>query len=274
MKLGIIAGNRTLPLLLAKRIRQQNRSCELVALCFRGETSRALGRYTDRVYWVTAGRLGEVKRILQKEDLKHCLLAGQINPLRIFKRQGWDAEMVALAERVGDFRPHTVLSEIMAELEKEGITFLDSTLYLKEDLASEGIMNTLNLSKNIDKDIDFGMEVIADFVELDVGQVIVVKKGGVVALESLEGTDRTVRRAYRLAGNNCVVFKFSKANQDLRFDVPVVGLSTLKVLKAVRAAALVLENNKVIILQKEHFLAQAEKWGIPVIGRQKVKKGG
>jgi len=108
---------------------------------------------------------------------------------------------------------------------------------LKDDLASSGTMNSLSLSQFTTKDLDFGLGAISRFVELDIGQTISVKSRAVIALESLEGTDKTIKRAYKLAGRGCIVLKFSKANQDLRFDVPVVGISTLKLLKHIKAAS-------------------------------------
>lgn len=266
MKLGIIAGNRLLPIILARRIKQKNKNSKIIALCFKGETSQSIRKYVDKTYWINAGRLGDLKQVLGEENLEQCVMAGQINPLRIFRRSNWDEELISLMAETRDFRPHTIFKKIITYLEREGVTFLDSTLYLKEDLAEEGVMNGLNLDEEAKKDINFGIKVISRFVELDVGQIIVVKKGCVAALESLEGTDGTVKRAFKLAGGGCTVLKFSKINQDLRFDVPVVGISTLRLLRRIRAASLILEKEKVIILQKSKFLSLAKKWKIAVVG--------
>jgi len=272
MKIGIIAGNRLLPILLARRIKEKNPGCELIALCFKGETSSAIRRFADKTYWIKPGHLSALKRILKDEGIKQCLMAGQINPLRIFKRKNWDSEMLSLADSIKDFRPHTIFQKIISSIEEQGVKFLDSTFYLDKDLASAGIANGLKPAKALLNDIEFGLKVISGFVELDVGQTIVVKAGAVTALESFEGTDNTIRRGYKLAGKGCVIFKFCKAGQDLRFDVPVVGISTLKLLKRIKAKALVLEQAKAIILEKEKFLSLAKKWGIVVVGGQ--KRGG
>ncbi|UCG34989.1 MAG: UDP-2,3-diacylglucosamine diphosphatase LpxI [Candidatus Omnitrophota bacterium] len=271
MRLGIIAGNRLLPLILAKKIRETNKDNEVIAICFKGETSPLINRYVTKTHWVQPTKLGQLKEALKKENLKECIMAGQINPLRIFKRSQWDQELRSLVAQTQDFRPHTIFTAIINHLQTEGIKFLDSTLYLKESLAQQGLMDNLDLDSNVKKDIDFGVEIISRFVELDVGQVGVVKSNTVAALESLEGTDRTIKRGFSLAGRGCTVLKFSKANQDLRFDVPVVGISTLRLLKKINAASLVLEKEKVIILEKEKFLSHATRWGIPVVGRERVK---
>lgn len=269
MKIGIIAGSRQLPLVLAQRIKEVNSDCSLIAFCFKGETSFSIRRYVDKIYWIKIGQLKKLKHILKKEDLKQCIMAGQINPLRIFKRRDWDEELISLIDKLKDFRSHTIFSKIIDYLEKEGIVFSNFTVYLAKDLAEEGVMNGLSLNEDLKKDIDFGLKIISDFVELDVGQTIAVKQGSVVGLESLEGTDRTIKRAYRLAGKGCTILKFSKVNQDLRFDLPVVGISTLKLLRHIKAASLVLEEGKVIILEKDKFLSLAKKWRIPVVGRKK-----
>ena len=270
-RLGIIAGNRLLPLILAQRIKEKNKNCEIIAFCFKGQTFKHIGKYVDRCHWFPVGSLSELRESIKEERLNQCIMAGQINPLYIYRREYWDQELTSLIDDTDDFRPHNIFNKIISYFEKVGVEFVDSTLYLKDDLACAGVMNNLPLTKGVTKDIDFGLDAISKFVELDVGQTAGVKSKAVVALESLEGTDRTIKRAYNLAGNGCVILKFSKANQDLRFDVPVVGISTLKLLKRIKAAALVLEEAKVIILEKQKFLSLAEKWKISVVGR--AKKG-
>lgn len=269
MKLGIVAGNRLLPVILVKEIKKKIKGVELVVIAFKGETSSQISRYADRIYWIPVGSLSVLRDIIKKEAFSNWIMAGQISPVRIFERKHWDKELSLLADKIKDFCPHTIFANIISYLGKEKVEFLDSTLYLKDSLADKGVMNNLSLNEDLERDIDFGEGVISRYVELDVGQTIVVKNRSVVALESLEGTDRTILRAYRLAGKGCVVFKFSKVNQDLRFDVPVVGISTLRLLKRIKAAALVLERGKVLILEKDKFLLLARQWQIPVIGKDR-----
>ncbi|MDP8289415.1 MAG: UDP-2,3-diacylglucosamine diphosphatase LpxI [Candidatus Susulua stagnicola] len=271
-KLGIIAGNRSLPLILAQRIKEKNKNCEIIAFCFKGQTSKQISKYVDKCYWFSVGSLSALRKSIKEQEVHKCIMAGQINPSYIFKKKYWDQELTLLINESQDFRPHNIFNKIIFYFEKVGIEFIDSTLYLKDDLASSGTMNSLSLSQFTTKDLDFGLGAISRFVELDIGQTISVKSRAVIALESLEGTDKTIKRAYKLAGRGCIVLKFSKANQDLRFDVPVVGISTLKLLKHIKAAALILETNKVIILKKQEFLFLAKKWRIPVLGREKCSQ--
>jgi len=268
-RLGIIAGSRLLPLILAQRIKENNKDREVIAFCFKGQTSKDISRYVDKCYWFSVGSLSELRKSIKDQGLSQCVMAGQINPLYIFKKEYWDNELAGLINQSEDFRPHNIFSKIIFYFESSGVKFIDSTLYLKDDLACVGVMNDLSLSQSVTKDLDFGLDAISRFVELDVCQTVAVKSRAVVALESLEGTDKTIKRAYKLAGKGCIILKFCKANQDLRFDVPVVGISTLKFLKRIKAAALVLEADKVIILKKQEFLSLARKWKIPVIGKVK-----
>jgi len=259
-----------LPVILAQNIKKRHQECEIVAICFNGQTLSNIKNYVDKTYWVNVGALGEIKEIIKKEGLAEWIMVGQVNPLAIFKRNCWDKDLIRLMEKVKDIRPHTIFVQIINYLEKEGAVFLDSTSYLRDNLASEGVMNGLDLDKDTERDIEFGVGIASRFVELDIGQTVVVKTRSTLALESLEGTDRTISRGYRLGGSGATVLKFSKANQDLRFDVPVVGVSTLNLLHRIKAASLVLEKERVLILEKEKFLSLAKKYNIPVVGREKA----
>ncbi|MBN3039742.1 MAG: UDP-2,3-diacylglucosamine diphosphatase LpxI [Candidatus Omnitrophica bacterium] len=265
MRIGIIAGNRSLPMLLAKRIREKSPHSNIIVFAFRSETDPAIAKYADKVNWLDACKLQDLSEALEKEEICDCIMIGQINPLRIFQKNKWDQQLKKIAFEAGDFRPHSIFSSIISFLELKGLKFLDSTSFLSDDLAEGGVMNGINISQGLQKDIDFGKRMIRRYVDLDIGQTIVVKGASVVALESLEGTDQTIKRAYRLAGRGCTVLKFCKKNQDLRFDVAVVGISTLNLLKSIKASCLVLEKKKVIILDKEKFLSLSKKWGIAVI---------
>lgn len=272
MRVGIIAGNRYLPIILARRVKEKDKDTQIVAVCFKGQTSASISKYVDKCYWIGPGALGKLRDIIKNEGFSEWIMAGQINPLYIFKKKYWDQELKDLISRIKDFRPHTIFGEIIKYLEKQDVSFLDYTFFLKQDLASEGLMNGIELDYGLKKDIDFGLCVISRFAELDVGQTIGVKCASVVGLEALDGTDSTIKRCYRLAGRGITVLKFCKAHQDLRFDVPVVGPSTLKLLKKIGSACLVLEADKVIILDKNKFLSSAKKYNIAVVGRKRQNK--
>jgi len=266
MKIVLIAGNRLLPILLAKAIAHDNNNHELVGICFKGETSRKILPYLDRVYWINPGEFSRLRSIVKSETADKCLMAGQISPWRIFFPYAWDTELKSLIETIDNFCPHTIFTAIINKLEQDGVEFLDSTLFLKTMLAKRGLMNHCPADKDTIKDVDFGVKMALRYVDLDIGQSLCVRNCAVVAAEALEGTDNTIRRALSVAGKGIVMVKFAKHNQDMRFDVPVVGIKTLQLLRKIGARALVLEENKVLILEKDRFLALADKYKISIIG--------
>ncbi|MCF7872929.1 MAG: UDP-2,3-diacylglucosamine diphosphatase LpxI [Candidatus Omnitrophica bacterium] len=266
MQIGIIAGSKNLPLLLAKRISENKKFTKIAGVCFKGETSSKFCKYVENPLWVKVGKLKDLREAVKSQKIKNWIMVGQINPLNIFREKNWDNELKKIIRKETNFCPHTIFKVIINYLENEAINFLNSTLYLGDDLAKEGLMNGLSLSGKIKKNIEFGLDKISKFVEIDIGQTLIVKNNTVVAIESLEGTDNTIRRGAKIAGPGVVILKFAKKTQDLRFDVPVVGLSTLKLAKSVKAACLALEADKTIILNKEKFLDLSKKWKIPVVG--------
>jgi len=268
MRLAVLAGNKLLPLLFIQEAKKNKEVEEIIAIGFRKETSSLIEKLADKTYWLKVGELSKLVKILKKEKIKDCVMVGQISPFRIFKsRKSWDSIMQNIAEST-DWRPHSIFYAIINFLEREGFYFLDSTIFIKNYLAEEGLMNNVDVDKNLKEDIRFGVKIASRFTELDIGQTIVVKNKAVVAVEAIEGTDNTIKRAYKIAGKDLVVIKFAKKEQDLRFDVPVVGVLTLKVLER-KAKALVLEKDKVIILEKERFLKEAEKYNIAIIGEER-----
>jgi len=267
MRLAVLAGNRFLPLEFIKRAKEKE-NVEIIAIAFKRETNPLIKRLADKTYWIEVTDLEGLMNILKKEKVKDCVMVGQITPRRIFKKEKEEGFIKELMKDI-DWRPHSIFRRIIELLEEEGFHFLDSTVFMQDCLAEEGMMNNVELEKETEEDIQLGVKIASYFSELDVGQTIVVKKRAVVACEALEGTDNTIRRAYRLAGSNLVVVKFAKRDQDLRFDVPVVGVKTIRVLRR-RVKSLVLEKKKVIILEKNKFLREAEKGGIAVIGRERI----
>lgn len=263
-RIGIIAGNRNLPLLLARVLKE--RGYYVVAIGFFRETSSKINKLADKTYWLKVGELKKLADTVGKEGINSWVLAGQISPLNVFRKKNWDEDCLKLIETVPDLRPHSVFGAIIDYLQKKArIEFKSALSFLSSyTLSGKESFKWADFS-DLKKEIDFGLKIVSKYVELDVGQTLGVKNKMVVALESAEGTDNTIKRAGKVAGEGVVIFKFSKSNQDLRFDFPVVGLSTLKLLRKIKAKALVLEEAKVVILEKKNFLKLASYFKIPVI---------
>ncbi|MBN2120756.1 MAG: UDP-2,3-diacylglucosamine diphosphatase LpxI [Candidatus Omnitrophica bacterium] len=266
-KLGLIAGNRNFPLLFSSKAKKKNPSLKIIAVAVKGETSSGLSRLVDKIYWVSIGRLQELIDIFLKEEIKTLVMAGQISPFRIFRdSSSWDGLMQKVVQACPDFRPHGIFTEIIKEIEKHGLKFISSITYLEEDLAKSGINNGVASDASLAKELDYVVSLVRKIVDLDIGQTVVFKDKAIVAVEALEGTDNTIKRAYGICGKGFTVIKLARKDQDLRFDVPVVGLNTIKLLGKLKAKVLVLEKDKTLILDKEKVLSLACKANIPIVG--------
>ncbi len=266
-KIGLIAGSKDLPLLFSSEAKKKNPGLEIIAVGIKGETSKKISFFADKVYWVFPGELKKITEILVKEGVNTSVLAGQVSPYRIFRgRNNWDELMRKVSASAPDFRPHSIFTEIIKEIEKHGINFVNSITYLEEFTVSSGVNNGITLSASLEKEINHALSFARKISDLDIGQTAVFKNKSVVAVEALEGTDNTIKRAYKICGSDFIAVKLAKENQDLRFDVPVVGLKTIKLLGKYKAKALVLEKGRALILDKPKFLFLADKFKIPVIG--------
>ena len=266
-KLGLIAGNRTYPLLFCRKAKQKDPSLTIIAVAVKGETSPKLTGLVDKIYWVDIGKLAALIDVFVKEGITTAVMAGQISPVRIFKDvSGWDPLMQEVSRRTPDFRPHSIFTEIIKEIEGKGVRFISSLTYLEDQLALAGVNNAAEAPQALLQEVETAVSLVRKIVDLDIGQTVVCKDKAVVAVEALEGTDNTLRRAYRICGPGFIAVKLAKKGQDLRFDLPVVGLKTIQLLKRFKAKALVLEKEKTLILDREKVFSLADKANIPIIG--------
>lgn len=263
-RLGLIAGNRQYPIVFAQEAKRQG--VELVAAAFKGETSPRLKCYVDEIHWVKVGQLEELIRIFKKSGIKSAVMIGQITPGRLFKRMRLDKRAQKILSSVNQMSAETIFKRIADELDGEGIELKDARLFLDRLLVQHGQITSLPPNDLELQDINFGRDIIKNIANQNVGQTVVVKNKTVVAVEAIEGTDSTISRGGRIARGNIVVIKVSKPNQDMRFDVPIVGPRTIRVLKRAGGGVLALESGRVIILEKEKTVRMAEKCGIKIVG--------
>lgn len=264
---GLIAGNRTLPFLWASRARESG--LRVAALGFREETDPKLAREVDAFEMVSLGELGRLLRFFKAQGVRRAVMQGQIQHKQIYKnikadlRAKWLLTKQALFVR--DFRTEAILGALARELEGHGVHLEPATWLMEPWLAPAGRMAGPKPSSALARDIAFGSGLARDLNRLDLGQTVVVKRQSCVAVESIEGTDACIARAAKLAGPGCVVIKLARPKQDLRFDLPVVGPKTFKVLAKAGAAALVLEAGKTLFLEKPECLALAEGMKLAVL---------
>ena len=262
-KLGVIAGNGKFPLIFAEQAKREGVS--LVTVAHRGETSRDIEKVADGVTWVYVGELGKIIRTFQRAGVSEAVMVGGIKKARLFSNFRPDLRGAAFLARLRSGEDDRLLRGVADELEGEGIRILESTLFLSEIIPSEGALTRCQPTAEAQEDIRFGFAVAKEIGRLGIGQTVVVKKRIVLAVEAIEGTDAAVRRAGELVKGGFVVVKVSKPGQDLRFDVPAVGVETIRLLRALKGAALAVEAGRTILLEREELVREADKAKIAVV---------
>ena len=262
-KIGLIAGNGTFPLEFARAAKQKGHT--VVTVAHEGETLPELAQWSDVIVWVKVGQLGKLIKAFQEQGVTDVLMAGGITKTRLFSGVRPDLRGAALLARMLAKKDDSLLRSIAAELESEGITVRESTLYLDNLLAPAGVLTKRKPSADEQKDIAFGWQLAKDIGRLDIGQTVVVKDQAVLAVEAIEGTDEAIRRGGRLCGGGAVVVKVCKPDQDLRFDLPATGLRTVETMQEVKAACLAIEAGKTIMIQRDALIAKADAAGIVII---------
>jgi len=263
-KIGLIAGKSNFPLIFAQSAQKQG--FEVVAAAHRGETDPALERLVSSLQWVSVGQLSKIIRFFKKAGVARAVMAGGITKGRLFTHLRPDLRALKLLSRMKHVGDDGILRGVAAELEGEGIVIVSPTLYLPELVVPCGVLSRRQPTAAEMRDIQFGCTIAREIGRLDIGQCVVVRRQAVLAVEAIDGTDDTIRRGGLLAGEKAVVVKLSKPNQDLRFDVPAVGLGTIEVMQEVKASVLALEAGKTLMFDREAMLQLADQSKIAVIG--------
>jgi len=261
--IGIIAGGGRFPFMVANSARKKG--FRVVAIAHHGDTDPALADNVDKIIWIKLGQLGKLISSFKKERVHKALMAGTITKSRMFGKAKPDLKGLSLMSRIAVLHDDGILKSVAAELAKEGIEIVSSTHYLPELLAPKGCLTKKRPRKKEEADIQFGWKVAKELGRLDVGQCVVVRNKTVLALEAIDGTNETIKRGGRIAGKDAVIVKVSKPDQDLRFDVPSVGLETIKVMSQVKASVLAVEAGKTLIFDKSQMIEYADSLGICVV---------
>jgi len=261
--IGIIAGGGRFPFMVASSARKKG--FRVVAVAHRGDTDPALADNVDKIIWIKLGQLGKLIGSFKKERVHKALMAGTITKSRMFGKAKPDLKGLSLIPRIAVLHDDGILRAVAAELAKEGIEIVSSTHYLPELLAPKGCLTKKRPGKKEEAEIQFGWKVAKELGRLDVGQCVVVRNKTVLALEAIDGTNETIKRGGRIAGKDAVIVKVSKPDQDLRFDVPSVGLETIKVMSQVKASVLAVEAGKTLIFDKSEMIEYADSLGICVV---------
>ena len=263
--LGIIAGSGAYPLLLARSARQAGVR-KIVAAAFTGETDPALADAVDEIHWLKVGQLGRLLSCLHGADLHHAMMAGQIAPKNLFDlRPDW--KTLLMLARLKQRNAESIFSAIADHLRAAGVELLPAITFLDDHVASAGLIAGRPLNRRHEDDVAFGFRIAKEMSRLDVGQTVVVRHGTVLAVEAFEGTNEAIKRGGALGRKEAVVVKVSKPNQDLRFDVPVIGAETVRIAAEANIRVIAVEAGRTLLLEKADLIAFATRLGVSVVAR-------
>ena len=262
--LFLIAGNGTYPFLIARGARAAGVK-KIVVAAFEGETDPLLADEADEMIWMRVGQVGKLLSAARKSEASHGIMAGQIAPKNLFDLRP-DLKALVLLATLKERNAESLFSTLACELDKAGIALLPATTFLEESLVTSGWIAGPKLRKRALENIEFGHRIAKEVSRLDIGQTVIVKNGTVLAVEGFEGTDETIKRGGMLGRGDACMVKVSKPNQDMRFDVPVIGTKTLETAATAGISIIALETGCTLLLEKEKLLALAEQLGVTLWG--------
>lgn len=261
--LGVIAGRGSYPWRLARSAHAQGVK-RVVAFAFRGETDRLIQRYADEVVWLYLGQLGALMEAVQACGVTKLAMAGQIKPTRLFSMR-FDAKALAELKKLKLRNAHTLFGAICDEFAKIGVELLPASRFMETEMPGVGALTARVPTEQEWADIQLGCCVAKATSGLEIGQTVGLKEGTILAVEGFEGTDETILRTGRLGGAGAVIVKVAKPGHDMRFDIPIIGERTLKMLRKARIGCLAFEAGRSILLDREQVVALAERWGIAMV---------
>ena len=253
---GLIAGNGRFPFLVLEGARSQG--IEMAVIALKEEASPELEKLAKTLHWVSLGELSKTIRLMHKEGVKYAVMAGQVKHNKIFSSIRPDLKLAKLLFSLPRKNTDALIGAVARVLEDEGIKLVDSTLFLKPLLPEAGVLTKRAPDEREAADIAYGLGVARHIAGMDIGQTVVISDCACVAVEAMEGTDETIARAARIVdGKLLVVVKVSKPGQDMRFDVPVIGLPTIEQMKSSGATALAVDAGRTLLFDREKLIEQA-----------------
>ena len=270
MNIGLIAGSGPFPILVLDAARQLGHGVTVLAI--RGEAGPEIERAAGgppsaRFEWLGLGEVGRAIEILTSDRVTHAVMAGRVAHTRLFGTLSPDPLLGATLARLDTKNTDALISAIVAIFSAHGIALLDSTAFLQPLLAQAGPIGHRAPSPDESADFEFGYRMADTIAALDIGQTIAVKDRAVVAVEAMEGTDQTILRAGRVAGPGVRIVKVAKPNQDMRFDVPIVGRATVDAMRTAGASALSIDAGRTLVFDREQMVRLADEAGIVILGR-------
>ena len=271
-RIGLIAGNGRFPFLVLQGARSLGHDVTIVAIkeeAFSDLETAAREAHAD-LHWVSLGQLGKCIKILKAAGITHAVMAGQVKHVKIFSGIMPDLTLVSVLTRLKSRNTDALISAVADVMRGEGIDLMDSTTFLQPLLAAPGTLTDRMPNEQEHEDLEFGYRMADAIATLDIGQTIAVKHKAVVAVEAMEGTDEVIGRAGHLAGPGVRIVKVAKPKQDMRFDVPVIGIATIQAMRIAGATTLSVDAGRTLVLDGEHVFKSANEAGIAIVGRPRV----
>ena len=269
-RVGLIAGNGTFPLLVVDAARSLGQPLTIVAISEEASPDiedRARQVPGNTLHWVSLGHLGKCIAVLREAGVDRAMMAGQVEHTKIFSDIVPDLTLLGVLMKLRSKSTDALIAAVADVLEANGVSLMDSTAFLQPLLAKAGQLGRRAPEDDEQADFTFGYRMADGIASLDVGQTVVVKDCAVVAVEAMEGTDAVIERGGRLAGPGTRVIKVAKPNQDMRFDVPVVGLATIQAMRDAGATALSIDAGRTLLLDGDRVVELADEVGIALVGR-------
>ena len=273
-RIGLIAGNGRFPFLVLKGARSLGHDVTVVAVkeeAFPELEAEALSAGAE-LHWVSLGQLSKCIKILRSAGVARAVMAGQVKHVKIFSGILPDPKLLSILTRLKARNTDAVLSAVADVMRDEGIDLIDSTAFLTPLLAGEGVLTERSPTPEELQDFEFGYRMADAIAALDVGQTIAVKHKAVVAVEAMEGTDEVIGRAGHLAGPGVRIVKVAKPKQDMRFDVPVIGIATIQAMRVAGGSALSVDAGRTLVLDGQHVFASANEARITIVGRPRQEQ--
>lgn len=259
----LIAGDGSLPVKIAQYASENG--FEVVCISLARENASQLKKYCSKVYSCHPGEMTRIEKIIDEEQVKQATFIGKVHKKVLLQLHKFDKKAIEILKSVKRLNDDEVMLLIVNEFEKHGVTVLDQTIFIKNLMVPSGVLGKIKPTEEQLVDVNYGFWLAKEMGKLDVGQSVVIKDKMIMSVEAIEGTDVCIKRGAKLAKKNASVIKVSKPKQDKRFDIPAVGLKTLKTMKKYKANLLAVEANETIIVDQEQVVKFADDNNIVIM---------
>ncbi len=260
---GLVAGDGLLPVKMAQHAKENG--FEVIAISLSDDNYNQLKKYCSKVYSFCPGEALKIEEVLKKEQIKQLTFLGKVNKTVLLKRPKLDAKAIDFIKKAIRLNDDKVMLMIIEEFEKAGITILDQTLFIKDLMIPSGVLGKLKPTQEQIDDVNYGYWLAKESGKLDIGQSVVIKDKMIMAVEAIEGTDKCIKRGCKIAKKNARIIKVAKPAQDKRFDIPAIGMRTLRTMKKYKADLIAVEAGETIIVEQDKVVEYANKHNIVIM---------